>query len=322
MSRAVLAGVMSALLTLCASLAAAEQFPDRPVRLVVPYPPGGVTDVTARVVAEAMSQTLGQRVIVDNRPGAAGNVGSDLVAKSKPDGYTILMSLIGNTISTSLFKDMPYDFERDFVPVAQVTTSSNVLVVHPSVPARTPQELIALAKARPGTLNYASTGNGTSTHLSGELFKLATGTSIVHVPYRGGAPAQQDLLSGQVQMMFDNIPVSIRHIQLGALRALATTGPERSRGLPDVPTLAEAGVPDVVVEGWMGIVAPAGTPRPVIDKLNAALNQALQVPHVRKTLEDTGATLVGGTPEAFGAFIADETRKWARVVKEARISVD
>jgi tripartite-type tricarboxylate transporter receptor subunit TctC len=318
----ILAGVMSALLALSATTAVAQEFPDRPIRLVVPYPPGGVTDVTARVVADAMAANLGQRVIVDNRPGAAGNVGSDAVAKSKPDGYTILMSLIGNTISMSLFKNVPYDFERDFAPIAQVTTSSNVLVVHPSVPAKTPQELVALAKAKPGALNYASTGNGTSTHLSGELFKLATGTNIIHVPYKGGAPAQQDLLAGQVQMMFDNIPVSVPHIQRGALRALAVTGRVRSKGLPDVPTLAEAGIPGVVIEGWMGLVAPAGTPRPIVDKLNASLNKALQDPKVRKTLEETGATLVGGTPEQFGAFIADETKKWARVVKEAKITVD
>jgi tripartite-type tricarboxylate transporter receptor subunit TctC len=322
MIKTVMAGCAAALLACLAGQAAAQEFPGKPVRLVVPYPAGGVTDVTARIIAEALTETIGQQVIVDNRPGAAGNVGSDLVAKSKPDGYTLLMALIGNTISMSLYKDLPYDFSRDLTPIIQLYTSSNVLAVHPSVPANTVQELIALAKAKPGTLNYASTGNGTSTHLSGELFKLVTGTDIVHVPYKGGSPAQIDLLAGQVHMMFDNIPVSVKHIQAGSLRALATTGPARSRSLPEVPTLAEAGVPDVIVEGWVGIVAPAGTPRGIIDKLNSEVNKTLQSPRVRKSLEDGGVTIVGGTPEAFGQFIAQETEKWAKVIKAANIKVD
>ena len=321
MFRTTIAGAIAAVLACFAVAAQAQDYPTKPIRLVVPYPPGGVTDLIARVLAEAMSDSMGQQVIVDNRPGAAGNVGSDLVAKSKPDGYTLLVALIGNTISMSLFKDLPYDFVRDFAPVAQLTSSSNVLVVHPSVPATTPQELIALAKANPGNLNYASTGNGTSSHMSAELFKLATGTNIVHVPYKGGAPAQTDLLAGEVQMMFDNIPVSVKHIEVGSLRPLATTGRARSAGLPNVPTLTETGVP-VVVENWSGIVAPAGTPQPIIDKLNAEINKALAQPKAKQRLEDTGNALVGDTPEAFAALIAAEIDKWAKVIKQANIKID
>ena len=323
MRRRSFTGLMSAALVPAAWPAFGQgSYPDRPIRLVVPYPAGGVTDVIARVLADEVGKSLGQRVLVDNKPGAAGNVGSDMVAKSKPDGYTLLLALIGNTISMSLYKDVRYDFQRDFAPILQLTSSSNVLVVHPSVPVKSAKELIDFVRERPGKLNYASTGNGTSTHLSGELFKLATGLNITHVPYRGGAPAQNDLIAGQVQMMFDNTSVSTPRIKDGALRALATTGRVRNKALPDLPTIVEVGYPDVVVEGWSGLVAPAGTPKEIVARLNEEFNKALQTPQARKMLEDTGSTLVGGTDEASAELIDIETKKWARVVKEANIRVD
>src|SRR4051794_382643 len=316
-----LAGAFCALMAI-ATASFGQEYPSKHIRIVVPYPPGGVTDLTARIVAETLSKNLGRQVVIDNRAGAAGNVGTDIVAKSPPDGYTLLVALVGNTISPWLYNNLPFDFVRDFDAVVQLTSSPNVLVVHPSVPAKSPQELIALAKAKPGVLNYGSTGSGTSTHLSGELFKLETGVDIVHVPYRGGAPAQAGLLSGQVQLMFDNIPVSIEHIRAGTLRGLATTGTRRSKGLEEVPTLVEAGIPGVVVEGWIGIVAPRGTPRTILDTLNREINRVLATPNVRARLEDAGAVVAGGSAESFRELISSETERWARVVRAANVKVE
>ena len=290
---------------------------------MVPFAAGGATDVLARLVGERLTATLGQQVVVDNRPGAGGNIGSDVVARAEPDGYTILMGAVGtHAINPSLYPKMPYDPVKDFAPVTLVASVPNVLVVNPEVPANSVQELIDLAKAKPGELNFASSGNGTSIHLSGELFKAMTGTDIVHVPYKGSGPAVTDLLGGQVQMMFDNMPSSLPHVKAGKLRALGVTSAKRSPALPEVPTIAEAGVPGYDATSWFGILAPAGTPEPVVTRLQGAIVQALGEPEMRQRMADLGAEPVGDTPAEFGQFIAAEIAKWAKVVNDAGVKLE
>ena len=301
----------------------AQDYPSKPIRLVVPFAAGGATDVLARLVGERLTASLGQQVVVDNRPGAGGNIGSDLVARAEPDGYTILMGAVGtHAINPSLYPKMPYDPVKDFAPVTLVASVPNVLVVNPEVPANSVQELIDLAKAKPGELNFASSGNGTSIHLSGELFKAMTGTDIVHVPYKGSGPAVTDLLGGQVQMMFDNMPSSLPHVKAGKLRALGVTSAKRSPALPEVPTIAEAGVPGYDATSWFGILAPAGTPEPVVTRLQGAIVQALGEPEMRQRMADLGAEPVGDTPAEFGQFIAAEIAKWAKVVNDAGVKLE
>ncbi len=303
--------------------AKAQDYPSKPIRLVVPFAAGGATDVLARLVGERLTASLGQQVVVDNRPGAGGNIGSDLVARAEPDGYTILMGAVGtHAINPSLYPKMPYDPVKDFAPVTLVASVPNVLVVNPEVPANSVQELIDLAKAKPGELNFASSGNGTSIHLSGELFKAMTGTDIVHVPYKGSGPAVTDLLGGQVQMMFDNMPSSLPHVKAGKLRALGVTSAKRSPALPEVPTIAEAGVPGYDATSWFGILAPAGTPEPVVTRLQGAIVQALGEPEMRQRMADLGAEPVGDTPAEFGQFIAAEIAKWAKVVNDAGVKLE
>ena len=303
--------------------AQAQDYPTKPIRLVVPFAAGGATDVLARLVGERLTASLGQQVVVDNRPGAGGNIGSDIVAKAEPDGYTILMGAVGtHAINPSLYPKMPYDPVKDFAPVTLVASVPNVLVVNPEVPANSVQELIDLAKAKPGELNFASSGNGTSIHLSGELFKAMTGTDIVHVPYKGSGPAVTDLLGGQVQMMFDNMPSSLPHVKAGKLRALGVTSAKRSPALPEVPTIAEAGVPGYDATSWFGILAPAGTPEPVVTRLQGAIVQALGEPEMRQRMADLGAEPVGDTPAEFGQFIAAEIAKWAKVVNDAGVKLE
>jgi tripartite-type tricarboxylate transporter receptor subunit TctC len=303
--------------------ARAQDYPTKPIRLVVPFAAGGATDVLARLVGERLTASLGQQVVVDNRPGAGGNIGSDLVARAEPDGYTILMGAVGtHAINPSLYPKMPYDPVKDFAPVTLVASVPNVLVVNPEVPANSVQELIDLAKAKPGELNFASSGNGTSIHLSGELFKAMTGTDIVHVPYKGSGPAVTDLLGGQVQMMFDNMPSSLPHVKAGKLRALGVTSAKRSPALPEVPTIAEAGVPGYDATSWFGILAPAGTPEPVVTRLQGAIVQALGEPEMRQRMADLGAEPVGDTPAEFGQFIAAEIAKWAKVVNDAGVKLE
>ena len=303
--------------------AKAQDYPSKPIRLVVPFAAGGATDVLARLVGERLTATLGQQVVVDNRPGAGGNIGSDLVARAEPDGYTILMGAVGtHAINPSLYPKMPYDPVKDFAPVTLVASVPNVLVINPGVPANSVQELIDLAKAKPGELNFASSGNGTSIHLSGELFKAMTGTDIVHVPYKGSGPAVTDLLGGQVQMMFDNMPSSLPHVKAGKLRALGVTSAKRSPALPEVPTIAEAGVPGYDATSWFGILAPAGTPEPVVTRLQGAIVQALGEPEMRQRMADLGAEPVGDTPAEFGQFIAAEIAKWAKVVNDAGVKLE
>ena len=298
-------------------------YPTKPIRLVVPFPAGGATDIFAREVAKHLTEAWGQSVVVDNRPGAGGNIGSELVAKSAPDGYTLEMGTVGtHAINASLYSKMPYDHIKDFVPVILVAGVPNVLEVNPSVPVNSVQELIAYAKANPGKLNFASSGSGTSIHLSGELFKVMAGVQMTHVPYKGSAPALSDLLGGQVQLMFDNLPPSLPQIKAGKLRALAVTSSTRAPALPDVPTVAEAGLPGFEASSWFGVLAPAGTPPAIVAKLNAEIAKWLTTPEAKEKLAAVGANIASGTPEDFARHIQAETAKWAKVVKESGAKVD
>jgi tripartite-type tricarboxylate transporter receptor subunit TctC len=303
--------------------AQAPAYPTKPVRIVVPFPAAGTTDILARAIAQRLSEVEGQPFIVDNRPGAGGNIGAELVAKSAPDGYTLLMGTVGtHAINPGLYPKMPYDHVKDFAPVLLVAGVPNVLVVYPGLPVHTVQELIAYAKANPGKLNFASSGAGTSIHLSGELFKSVTGVQIQHIPYKGSAPALQDLVGGQVQLMFDNLPSSLALIKSGKLRALAVTSATRSPALPDVPTVAESGLPGFEASSWFGLLAPAGTPAAVVARINADGDKWLATPEAREKLTAQGANVAGGTPEDFVKFIAAETSKWAKVVKESGAKVE
>jgi tripartite-type tricarboxylate transporter receptor subunit TctC len=306
-----------------ATRAADDDYPSRPVKIVVPFAPGGSTDVVARVLAEKLGAEMKQAFIVDNRPGAGGNIGADVVAKSSPDGYTLLMGTTGVlSINVYLYKDMGFDPQKDLAPVSYTSLITNILVVNPGVPARTVPELIALAKAKPGSLTFASSGAGSSTHLSGELFKSMAGVDILHVPYRGSSQALLDLISGQVTMLFDNAPSSIAFVQQGKLRAIAVTSTRRLPNLPDVPTIDEAGVKGYESLSWSGIVAPAGTPRAVVAKLNAAIDRILATEDVKKRFAAMGVEPVGGPPEAFARHIRAESEKWGRLVKAANIRLD
>ena len=297
-------------------------YPTRPVRLVVPFPAGGTTDIIARATAQKLSEAWGQQVIVDNRPGAGGNVGSELVAKSAPDGYTLLMGTVGtHAINPSLYAKMPYDHVKDFVPVILVAGVPNVLVVNPELPVKSVPELIAYAKANPGKLNFASSGNGTSIHLSGELFKAMTGVQMTHVPYKGSAPALTDLVGGQVQLMFDNLPSSLAFIKAGKLRAIAVTSTARAAALPDVPTVGDF-VPGFEASSWFGILAPAGTPPAIIAKINGEATKWLATPEAKDKLTAQGANVAGGSPQDFAKHIQAETAKWAKVVKDSGAKVD
>jgi tripartite-type tricarboxylate transporter receptor subunit TctC len=306
-----------------ASLAWAQSYPAKPIRLVVPFPAGGTTDILARAVAQRLTDDWGQPVVVDNRPGAGGNIGTELVAKAAPDGYTLEMGTVGtHAINASLYAKLPYDPVKDFAPVILVAGVPNVLVVNPAVPATTLQELIAYAKANPGKLNFASPGNGTSGHLCGELFKVMAGVQMAHVPYKGSAPALHDLIGGQVQLMFDNLPSALPQIKAGKLRALAVTSTTRAPALPDVPTLAEAGVPGYAAASWFGLFAPAGTPPAVVAKVNTAVAHWLASPEAKEKLLAAGADPAGGSPEDFARHVAAEATKWAKVVRESGAKVD
>ncbi|WPH21292.1 tripartite tricarboxylate transporter substrate binding protein [Variovorax paradoxus] len=315
----------STLLLACLPLAAAAQagsFPDKPIRIVVPFPPGGATDAAARLVAVKMGEHWGQPVVVDNRAGAGGNVGSDLVAKAPPDGYTLVMGVTGShAINTSLYSRMPYDPVADFVAISQVAVVPNVLVVHPSVPAKNLAELVALAKKEPGKLNYASLGNGTAAHLGMEMLKSEAGVDIAHVPYKGSAPAVSDLLAGQVQMMVDGLPSALPHVKAGKLRAIALTSLRRAPSLPELPTIAET-YPGFYADAWSGLFAPRGTPQPVVDKLSAEVERILKLPEVREKLMALGAEPVGSTQAEFTAHVKREIEKWAKVVKTSGAKVD
>jgi tripartite-type tricarboxylate transporter receptor subunit TctC len=292
---------------------AADDYPNHPVRWLVGYPPGGSTDIVSRLIGQYLSEHLGQQFVIENKPGAGNNLATEMAAKSDADGYTVFLVNPANAINATLYKNLTFNFIRDMAPVAGFIRVPNVMEVNPNVPAKTVAEFISYAKANAGKVDMASAGVGTSTHLSGALFMMMTGTELVHVPYRGAAPAIADLLGGQVQVLFDNLPSSIGHIKGGRLRALAVTTAKRSAVLPDVPTVAET-VPGFEASVFYGLAVPKDTPRPIIDKLNNAINAALADPAMQAKLAELGGAPISGTPEDFGKIIADETAKWAKVV--------
>jgi tripartite-type tricarboxylate transporter receptor subunit TctC len=315
----------AAVLALAQPAAAAEDvasYPSRPITIVVGFPPGGPTDIIARVVAGKLSQAWGKPVIVDNKPGAGSNIATEQVVRAAPDGYTLLVETIANATNMSVYKKLNYDTQRDLVPIVQFMAAPSVLVVGPKVAARDLKELLALAKAQPGKLDFASTGVGGSPHLAGEMLKLRAGIDIVHIPYKGAAPALNDLLAGNVAMGFMTSLGLVQHLGAGKLRAIAAASPRRLPELPDVPTMAEAGLPDFHVLSWNGLAAPAKTPRPIVDKLNAEVNRILALPEVRKQLQSLGSEPVGGTPEEFAKFVNSEIRQWGAAVKAANFSLD
>jgi tripartite-type tricarboxylate transporter receptor subunit TctC len=316
-----MAAGMGALAASARSAAAQTAYPSRAVHVVLGFAPGGSSDVIGRLVCQSLSVRLGRPFVFDNRTGAGSNIATEFVAREPPDGYTLLWSTSANAINATLYRHLNFDFIRDFAPVAGVFRVPNVLEVHPSVPVKTVPEFIAYAKANPGKLNFASGGIGATQHLSAELFMFMTGTDMRHVPYRGSAPALIDLLSGQVQVMFDLLPASIGYIRAGKLSALAVTTATRSDALPDVPTIGEF-VPGYEASTWNGVSAPKNTPSDAIDKLNNAVNASLAEPNVKARLADLGATAIGGSPPDFGKLVADETAKWGKVIKSAGIKAD
>jgi tripartite-type tricarboxylate transporter receptor subunit TctC len=302
--------------------AAAADYPNKPIRLVVPYPASGPVDITARTLAPALTESLGQIIVIDNRGGAGGILGSELVARSAPDGYTLLLCTSANAINASLIPKLPYDMLKDFAPVTMVAVITSILVVNPSLPVHSVKDLTALAKARPGQLSYASTGNGTPTHLAAELFKSMTQLDLVHVPYKGAAPAVVDLISGQVQLSFISAPVVVSHVKSGRLRALAVTNAKRSALFPELPTLNDAGLPGYESEGWHGLFAPARTPKAIVGRLYAEFAALLRNPDISARLANGGAEPVGMPPDAFAVKVRAEISKWGKVVKVAGMKVD
>ncbi|WP_027522268.1 tripartite tricarboxylate transporter substrate binding protein [Bradyrhizobium sp. Ec3.3] len=318
-SRRLLSQLLLGLLLLLPSLAMAEDFPAKPIKLIVPFPAGGPNDIIARVIGQRMSEICGQPVVIDNRGGQGGVLGTDAAAKAAPDGYTIAISSAGALAISPSMEKVAYDTLADLTPVTLVATVPEMLVVATNVPAQNMSELVALAKAQAGKLNFASSGPGSLPHLAGELFKLTAKIDIVHVPYRGAAPAVNDLLGQQVQMTFLDLPVLLPQIKAGALKPIAVGSPDRAPTAPEVPTTAEAGFPDLRIENWYGMVAPKGTPKEIVDKLHRLATQAMTDAAVKEKLAAQGATLIGDSPEHFRTFIADETAKWAKVIKDAGV---
>jgi len=322
-ARRLLRGLLAAGLAFACGHAAAQSYPNKPVRLVVPYAPGGATDIIARAAAVELSKTLGQAVTVDNRPGAGGNLGAELTARSAPDGYTMVMSASSlHGITPFLYSKLNYDPNKDLVPVIVFASFANVLVVNPEVKAGSVKELTALAKARPGKLTCASSGSGSTIHMSCEMYKHMLGLDIQHVPYKGSGPAMIDLIGGQVNLMFDNIPSAITHIRSGKLRALATTGPKRAATLPDLPTMIEAGVPGYESTAWFGLAMPAGTPAEIIARMNAEGQKAAKAPDFIKRVTELGYEIIGGSSAQMAAMIQDEIKRWGPIVKASGAKVD
>jgi tripartite-type tricarboxylate transporter receptor subunit TctC len=302
---------------------AQERYPSKPLRIVVPFAPGGSTDIFARLVGERLGAALGQPVVVENRAGAGGNIGAEAVAKSPPDGYTLLMATTGvMAINNALYKSMTYDAAKDFEPVIFIASITNVLIVPPDLPVKNVAELVALAKREPGKLSFASSGAGSSTHMSAELFKSLTGTDILHIPYKGSGQALPDLISGRVSMMFENAPGAVSYIKAGKVRALAVTGLKRAAAMPELPTVAESGVPGYESLSWSGLAAPAGTPAAIIRKLNAETAVILATPDMRAKLAEQGAEAIGGPPEQFAEHVRAEREKWTRLIRSRGISVN
>jgi tripartite-type tricarboxylate transporter receptor subunit TctC len=317
----IVAALVAGLSLLWPAMAAAEDFPSRQIRLIVPFPPGGPNDIIARLVGQRMSELIKQPVVIDNRAGQAGVLGTDTVAKANPDGYTIGIVSASALVISPTMESVPYDVSKDLAPVTLVTTVPEMLVVAGNVPAKNMTELVALAKAQPGKLNFASAGVGGLPHLAGELFKLTAGIDIVHVPYRGAAPAINDLLGQQVQMTFLDLPVLLPHLKAGTLHPIALGAPERSPTAPDVPTTAEVGMPDLLVQNWYGMVAPGATPAKIVAELSRIANEAMNYPSVKERLADQGLTVAGDTPEQFRQFIGAETKKYAYIIKSAKLEM-
>jgi tripartite-type tricarboxylate transporter receptor subunit TctC len=303
--------------------AAAQTYPSKPIRIVVPFPAGGIADIYSRLIGARLTEVWGQPVVVENRTGAGGNIGADFVAKSPPDGYTLVMGSFGtHAVNVTLFSKLPYDPVKDFAPIALALEAEGVLVVHPSVPAQSVAELIVIARAKPGTLSFASAGMGTASHLAGELFKTMAKVDMVHVPYKGNVPALTDLLAGQTALIFATMPTALPHVKTGKLRALATIGATRSAAAPELPTVAEAALPGFEVTNWVGLFAPAGTPPEIVRRLNAEVGRFMQTPEIETRLRSEGARFVPNTPEQFGAFVAAEIAKWAPIVKASGARAD
>ena len=318
---ALVAFLLLPVLSMASALVPAQDLSSRPLRIVVPLS-AGAADTLARTIGQKITEQTGQPVVVENRPGAGTTLGTDIAARAVPDGNTLLMATFSHAVNATFYRRLPYDTIKSFSAVTLVASAPNVLEVHPSVPVKTTQDLIALAKAQPGKLNFASAGNGSSSHLAGELFKILSGVNIVHVPYKGAAPAMNDLLGGHVQMTFDPLPSSISIIQAGKLRALAVTTLRRSPALSEVPTLAESGVPDYELNGWSGLLVPAGTPKAVVDRLHTRIVSIINSPDVKSRFTALAFDVVGNTPAEFQAFIRREVDKWGKVVKTANISAD
>ena len=300
----------------------AQSYPNKPIKFVVGFAPGGATDVIGRLMAKKIGDALGQPIIIENRAGGSSNIGAEVVARAVPDGYTFYVCAITSAINVSLFPKLAFDFARDFEPVALFANVPNILVVHPSVPAKTVKELIDYARAQPGKLSYASSGAGTSIHLSGELFKMLAKVDMVHIPYKGSAPAMTDMIGGQVQVMFDNMPSALPHVKAGKLRALAVTSAQRSPSAPEVPTMGEAGVAGFDVQSWFGLVAPKGTPKDIIARLNAESVKALATADIKERFMELGAVPGPMSPEAFGDYIRSEIIRWSEVVKVSGAKVE
>ena len=313
-------------LVLCSLFVAAagaqDAYPSRPLKFILPFPPGGGTDILGRVIAERLSASLGQPVVTENRGGAGGNVGAEAAAHSAPDGYTIVLVAPSLAISPSLYSKLNYDPVKDLAPIGLVATVPNVMITHPAVEAKNLQEFIALARSRPGAMNYGSGGAGTSNHLAGELFNIVTGTKLVHVPYKGVNLAMQGVLAGEIQLVFIGIPAALPHIKAGKLRALALVAPQRSPALPEVPTVAEAGLKDFEVTTWYGIMTPSGTPRPIVSRLNAELVKIMHTPDVKERLAGMATDPLTSTPEEFAAYLRQEIAKWGEVVRKANLKAD
>jgi len=314
---------MAVALLCCPFVAQAQQYPTKPIRIVVPFPPGGFSDVFSRIIGTKLHDAWGQQVVVDNRPGAGGNIGADIVAKAPPDGYTLVMGTIGtHAVNATLFSKLPYDPVRDFVAVAFVVEAEGLLVVHPSLPVKTVRELIALAKSKSGQLTYASAGAGTTSHLAGELFKTMAKVDIAHVPYKGNVPAITDLMSGETSMLFATLPTVLPQVSAGRLRGIAVLGGKRSAALPQLPTLAESGLRGFEVNNWTGLLAPAGTPPAVVNRLNGEVNRIMQLPEVQARLPKEGLRHVAMTAPQFGDFVRSEKEKWAPIVKATGAKAD
>lgn len=313
---------LAAMSCLLAASVQAQPYPSKPVRVVVPYPPGGPTDIVARVLFQQVAESTGQQFVIDNRAGAGGNIGAEHVAKSPADGHTVLIGTTAHAINMSLFKSLNYDVQKDLAPVSLLTQGPLVLVTHPQFPANSVKELIDMAKAKPGSLNFASSGNGQSTHLSAELFNSMAGTKMVHVPYKGSAPALSDLMTGQVGIMFDTTLSAMPFVRAGKLKALGVTSPQRTPAAPDVPTIAESGLPGYEVFAWNGVFVPAGTPKAIVAQLNEEIRKAMQLPQVRDKFSAQGFAASWNTPDQFGVFVRNEVDKWARTVKASGATLD